>query len=277
MQDSWTDWPHQPDEQSRNRSRILTILTVVSVFPLFLLAGRILASGLPEVAMLSDHALLELSILRATTFDQLLGPYSRFGFHYPGPALAYLFAPGYLLSGCRYLSAAVSIAVINGVCIALLLWMVKRNEGTTAMAWTAALLSLLAVHVEPSVLSSPWNPHATILPFLLTLGAAASLANGRVWALPIAVASGSLCVQSHLVYALPLVVVATISLAGWITAKRREGLSKNRVIAIVSAALIAIAMWTPLVVAELSTDDSNLAKIANFILQDAPENSVGAA
>ncbi|MCP4899689.1 MAG: hypothetical protein GY906_22210 [bacterium] len=115
------------------------------------------------------------------------------------------------------------------------------------------------------------------MPFLLTLGAAASLANGRAWALPIAVASGSLCVQSHLVYALPLIVAATISLAGWITAKRREGLSKNRVIAIVSAALIAIVMWTPLVVAELSTDDSNLAKIANFILQDAPENSVGAA
>src|SRR5690348_18094210 len=55
-------------------------------------AGRIVAQG-QHVVMYGDQALLELGTRRAIHLDQLVGPYSRSGFHHPGPAVFYLLAP----------------------------------------------------------------------------------------------------------------------------------------------------------------------------------------
>ena len=50
----------------------------------------------------ADMALLELYTRHAAQNDLLVGPYSRFFWHHPGPAMFYLFRPLYELSGERY-------------------------------------------------------------------------------------------------------------------------------------------------------------------------------
>ena len=82
-----------------------------------LAAGTLIAAGLalsaavnalPAAWPTGDGAVIELYTLHATGFRQLLGPYSRFGFHHPGPAMFYVLAPFYAVSG--HATASLSVA-----------------------------------------------------------------------------------------------------------------------------------------------------------------------
>jgi hypothetical protein len=63
----------------------------VAVFPVTEMI-RVLA-GRAGVTLYGDQALIAIASRRAADFVQLLGPYSRTGFHHPGPAVFYLLAP----------------------------------------------------------------------------------------------------------------------------------------------------------------------------------------
>ncbi|HTZ08663.1 MAG TPA: hypothetical protein VMB72_06315, partial [Acidimicrobiales bacterium] len=52
---------------------------------------RLLVSSGP-VYPTGDLALVDLAVRSATRFQQVLGPYDRFGWHHPGPAYFYLLA-----------------------------------------------------------------------------------------------------------------------------------------------------------------------------------------
>ena len=49
----------------------------------------------------ADEAVTELATLNALHGRQLLGPYSRYPWHHPGPSIFYLLAPMYEASGKR--------------------------------------------------------------------------------------------------------------------------------------------------------------------------------
>ena len=70
----------------------------------------------------SDEAVIELSTLNALQGHQLLGPYSRYGWHHPGPALYYLLAPFYGLSGHRSVGLSAGALAINMAAVALMVW-----------------------------------------------------------------------------------------------------------------------------------------------------------
>ena len=82
-----------------------------------------------------DQALLESSVRHIGR--QLVGPYSRFGFHQPGPSYYYLQAPFYRLPGASAAALFLGAYCINvGAGLGCVL-VVRRILGEPVARWTA--------------------------------------------------------------------------------------------------------------------------------------------
>jgi hypothetical protein len=66
---------------------------LVLALPLLVGAVRLAANLTDDFWSYGDLAVIELSVRNALRGHPLLGPYSRFGWDHPGPALFYLLAP----------------------------------------------------------------------------------------------------------------------------------------------------------------------------------------
>src|SRR5262245_66208172 len=62
-------------------------------------AAILVARGGRPVTPVSDTAVIESYTLYASRAQLLVGPYSRYGWHHPGPLYFYLLAPVYVLAG----------------------------------------------------------------------------------------------------------------------------------------------------------------------------------
>ncbi len=212
----------------------------------------------------SDLGLIELATRCAWSGTQLLGPYSRFGFAHPGPALFYIWAPIWSAAGGT--SAALALAALcSGLaCAALVLFLLWRRAGLVPYLVFSVLLVQFEAQMGVS-LFSVWNPYATVLPFLLSVVAFAVVAAGGAGWLPLAAASATVAVQSHLGYTLPALSVAAAALAMSVARVRRQAasgaaLKRGSVI----AAPVLLALWALPIYEQLSRKPGNLSRIVWF-------------
>jgi hypothetical protein len=216
-------------------------------------------------------ALIELATRHAARGEQLLGPYSRFGFHHPGPAMFYVLAPLYAASGGLFASMLFTALVANTVLLGAAAWTAWRAGRGEALIPALLVLPLLALYIRPSYLCSVWNPNLAIVPFLAALLALAAVVAGRIAFLPLAVGAGSLALQCHLGVLLPLAAAGGLAAAARLVAPVRRwlGLEERvvgrRWVAVAIAAGIAVAAWTPPVVEQLTGSPGNLTRIADFL------------
>ncbi len=166
-----------------------------------------------------DSAANSLSVNRAKHFAQLYGPYSRWGFHHPGPAAFYVQAFGeWLFYDTLHWTRTpfpaqtlAHVAVMGGFFVAALMIFGHWLPAGRARWWflcaalAGAALHFGAMERVPSydvllgltTFLSTWSAHALVLPFLCLLAAGASVAAGRGEDLPVlALASGYL-LQLH--------------------------------------------------------------------------------
>lgn len=172
-----------------------------------------------------DQAVIQLATDRAARFEQLLGPYSRFGWSHPGPLYFYLLALPYRALGgtqAALSAASVILAALFGVTTVLI---VGGLAGRTAARWTAALVVAEMAALGAPVVAEVWNPVAIILPAGTFLVACAGLAVGRWWALVPVVAVGSFLVQTDVSTTLLVGVAALVALGlaglGWLRGRAR--------------------------------------------------------
>lgn len=169
---------------------------VVAALPLLLLLGSVLIGGGPKTVS-DDVALLVLRARDTLHGGVLVGPYSRYGWHHPGPSYFYLLAvPVWLWHGGPT-GLYVAVPVIAALCaggVALLLW---RGAGPAGGWAGAAAVSLVVAGVGASTVRDPWNPYVVALPSLLSLVASALGAAGVPGALAWAAVAGTFAVQTH--------------------------------------------------------------------------------
>ncbi len=137
------------------------------------------SSGTPLVFG-GDQAVLALQVHEATRFHATLGPYSRFGWSHLGPALFYLFAPLYALTGGSPWSLLADSLLLNGVSLCLALVVVRRFGGEWAARWALVPTGLVAVALGALSFETLWNPNlegATVL-LMVVLAAAACTGSG---------------------------------------------------------------------------------------------------
>src|SRR5215471_15054113 len=95
---------------------------------LALAAGLVfVARRAPPVVTAADIAVIELYTDLASHGRLLLGPYSRFGWHHPGPLYFYLQAPLYAASNRAGAALNVGAVAINVTAFGLLLWTIARQ------------------------------------------------------------------------------------------------------------------------------------------------------
>ena len=119
-----------------------------------------------------DTALLELSVRDVGSHVPLLGPYSRYHWHHPGPLLFDWLAVPYRLLGSNARALNQGSLLTAAIAIGVVAWVVHRRGGTPLVAWSMVVAGLLIWAVGPDVVRSPWNPWITVLPLLAVVALA---------------------------------------------------------------------------------------------------------
>src|SRR5262249_53914144 len=104
---------------------------VLAAISLALASGLIvLARRAADFATIGDTAVIESYTWMASTGDLLLGPYSRFQWHHPGPISFFWMAPFYALSGARPAGLSAGALTLNLAVLAILTSTVIRRADT---------------------------------------------------------------------------------------------------------------------------------------------------
>src|SRR5262249_31804740 len=120
---------------------------------------------------------------------------------HPGPLSFYLLSPVYRLLVGSYWALRVSTMTLNALAIISALVIARRRAGIWAVIATGLAIVFLELGFGLLVLTEPWNPHLPIfwfVPFLLALWCVLS---GDVRMLPVLLAIGCFCAQTHIPYA----------------------------------------------------------------------------
>ena len=195
-------------------------VAAVAAFPITE-AARLLVQR-PHVVLYGDQALLELGARRAVHLDQLVGPYSRNGFHHPGPAVLYLLAPFVRLLEPTGPGLYLGAVVINGAALIAAVVIFWRRLGPVAAVWAAVAIDVFCLCLGVGTLREPWNPYLVIAPMILFVvvwsAAIAATRGATIWALVI----GSYLVQTQIATAPVAIVMSAVAVAHLALAYRRD-------------------------------------------------------
>jgi hypothetical protein len=175
----------------------------------------------PDAYPFGDGALTELYTTYVIRGAWGLGPYSRFGWHHPGPLYFYLLAPYYIIGGQHGLAlhaGALAINILSLIAVAGLL----RRHASASM--TAAMLIGVALYLHrlPRLVTSVWNPHVLVLPYAALIFASAITASGRLALLPLTIVCASFIAQTHVGLAPSAVILTACAAIGGIWSGRRR-------------------------------------------------------
>lgn len=243
------------------------------LLPFIALFLFLVASGVPDLALAGDGALLEISTRNTAVGQVLTGPYSRYEFHHPGPAYFFVRIPLYYLFGR---SASASYLTVSLICILCLggIFLPFRKHGHRLMSVFFCLFATIFLwSLKPFIWLNDWNPFIIIFPVLLTFTSFTAAAAGFHRYLPIAVAAGSFSVQTH-IGCLPSVAAAAVFAAVYLIVLSRKN-SRGTAAAplagtsisssVLAAAVTAVILWTPVLLHEVISDSgSNLSAIFRF-------------
>lgn len=249
----------------------------LTLLPLVVSAIAVVATG-SKYFPVADQAVEELHTRDIGHHAVLIGLWSRQDWSHPGPALFYLLAVPYRLTGGSPRGLVIGALLINGAALAGMAMIAWRRGGLPLLLLTCLGCSVLVRALGASFVRDFWVPDIPVLPFCLLLFLIWSMAGGEVWALPAAVAVASFVVQTHIGYlplAPPLVVGGALLLvrdarragdgAGDASAAWRQ-LSRAGLIALA----VAVVMWLPPIIDELAHHPGNLSSIYRYFRSGGP-------
>src|SRR5262249_42654789 len=217
---------------------------MVAAAALILAAGLIvLARRANDVATLGDNAVIESYAWMASHGDLLLGPYSRFQWHHPGPISFFWIAPFYILSGALPAGLNGGALALNLAVLAIMTSIVVRRAGILPAVALSASTAFYAWRVAP-VLTSAWNPHLVIFAMMALIVVAADTISGSAAMLPVVAALASLVGQTHVALLPSALAVGAASVIGVVASrwgKERAASQISR--ALLASAAVLVLLW----------------------------------
>lgn len=208
------------DCRARVRSTHLVFLaTLVAIAGVAMLRNQSLFTT--PIAEAGDQALNSLLAVRAEHGTQLVGNYSRVGFHHPGPALLYVLAAsqaffhGLLhVAPTQYNGERLGVIVFAATLTSLAVLALYRASRSLLAAGLASCM-LFAFAMRHQMLGNVWFPYLYMAPFLLMVVAGGCLAAGRTVELPSFVLAVGILVHGHVSFVGVAGLTALVVLTAW--------------------------------------------------------------
>jgi len=256
-----------------DRRRLSTFaIALVALSPFAVGAYSIVERGFPAGALFGDRALIALSAGDAWRAPALLGPYSRFYWHHPGPLYFYVLNLWSSLFGGETVGLVLGATAINVAAAAGILVLAHRRGGRPLLVWASLLLTAYLVAIEP-IPFDIWNPSVTLLPFVLVLLLSWSVACRDWWTAPWLALVASFGVQTHvgLVPGVAMALAFTVIVSVWRQRQRDAPLEEEERRSIrrsIGASIaIALVVWLPPAIEQLTSRAGNLTALARFFTQ----------
>ena len=218
-----------------------------------------------------DLALTELrvrdTVSGAPPLVGLSGRIEAFGVagSHPGPLGFWLLAPLYRLFGGSSWALQAATATLNLAAVTVAVWIGHRRGGRTGALAVAAGMAVLLGAYGSDRWTQAWNPYLALMwwPVVL-LGVWSVLCRDQAM-LPVVVAAGSLCLQTHVSYlglVTGLLGMATAGLAVTLVRDRAAGRPVSGTVRWgAAAAVLLVALWIPPLVEQVQNEPGNLAII----------------
>lgn len=189
---------------------------------------------------------------------------------HPGPLSFYLLTPFYRAFGSSSWAMQAGTIVLDLAALGAALGIAARRGGTRLVVAVGCILALLSVGYGLTALTQPWNPYLPLLWWVVFLLAVWSVLCDDVAMLPVAVAAGSLCAQTHVPYLGLAVGVGSIAVLAaaraWLRAA--PGSDERRRVARwgATALLVGGVLWIPPLVDQAINDPGNLRALQDHLV-----------
>ena len=255
---------------------LIAASALLAALPLLVMLAVLVAQH-PRITASGDRAVTTLEVRDLLAGHQLVGAYSRFGWHHPGPAFLVPLAAAELILGRAQWLLDAGMLVTGMAFAALVVVAVGRAAGPLPAAATAGLIGLYVRAIGPATLRDPWNPWGVLLPIVLLTVLCGLAATGSLAALGGAALVASIAVQTHVGAApISLALFAAGAVLTWQSRRGREG-SDAPGPAVWAAVVATIAIWTPPLVQEATGHDPNLTDLWRFFVSAYPGHSLSTA
>ena len=207
------------------------VLAAATSFVILLSAVRGIRRGYEAIG---DNALIELRGRDVLTGNHpLLGTWSSASIsssvdvNHPGPLLFDVVAlPVRLFGGA--VGIALAIAALNIAVVWAVGFVTARTGGPTAAIIAQVITAGLVWTLGSELLYDPWQPNVLVLPFWLLMCTVWAVIDDDVVLLPLAVAVGSFCMQTHLGYLFLVPILLAFALVVVVLRRRRGGPGRFR-------------------------------------------------
>jgi hypothetical protein len=223
-----------------------------------------------------DHAIVEGETMRAWFGEQLLGTYSRYGWHHPGPALFYWMAPWHELFGRSPAALNAAVAFLNGAAVIAVVLVVRRWAGRTAALWAATLAGLYIAQQGPAFVRDFWIPHSVVFPFAALIALTAGASAGAIELVPLVALVASFLAETDLSVAPASAAVLVAGAIFFAATRGWRGLEPHRVLRVAAATVvISVVVWYPPLHEQLEPDKGNVTLLREFFQKPDPGHSLG--
>jgi hypothetical protein len=244
---------------------VITLTVIVGAL-LFVAALVAVSRQAQPVTPVSDTAVIESYTAYASRGALLVGPYSRYGWHHPGPLYFYVLAPFYALSGSLTTGLNAGALAVNLASMLVLAWVVVRAAGGVLAIVTTAMVALYAWRVAP-MLTSPWNPHVIVLSTMALIVVSAAILSGSAELLPLAAAMATFVGQTHVGVLPTVLIVSAIASSAVLaaTVSERDPDQRRRLIRILSVTLgVLVLLWALPMWEQISRTPGNVTKLWRY-------------
>jgi hypothetical protein len=181
----------------------------------------------------------------------------------PGPSMAYLLYPFYKLFGSNAFALAVAVNVLHVAAVSSAVVVARRVGGASIAAMTGIALAATTMAVAPRFFLEPWNVWVPVFAFALFVVLIWGVACEHLALLPVAVAVGSHCVQTHISYTVLVggLLAGTLLWLGWLWWRTGRLADRHPVRWLAIATAVLVVCWLPPLLDQLRPGVGNMRKL----------------